>query len=332
VPKIKDAKIVATGSYVPSKVLTNFDLEKMVDTSNEWIITRTGIKERRIAQDTESVADMGYKAALTAIKNADIDVSEIELIIVSSLTPDYIFPSTACLIQEKIGASNAAAFDLQAACTGYVYGLSVAKSFVSSGMYKKVLFIAAEKNSSFIDYTDRSTCVLFGDGASACIISSEGKGFLIDSIYLGSEGKYSDLIQLPAGGSRIPASNETVTNRQHYLKMLGNEVFKHAVLKMESSCKFCLEKAHVKEEDISWIVPHQANLRIIEAIQKRFKHLPAEKVYKTLDKYGNTSSSSVGIALDELIITQNPCQGELILLTAFGAGLTWGAVLLKVVE
>jgi 3-oxoacyl-[acyl-carrier-protein] synthase-3 len=266
---------------------------------------------------------------LAAIADAGLVADDIDFILVATLTPDYLFPSTACLIQQIIGAKRAASLDVQAACTGYLYGLSLAKSLVESGAYKNILLIATEKLSSITNYKDRSTCILFGDGASACVVSSEGSGLSIQSIQLGSDGEQAELIIQRAGGCRAPASLETVASDLHYIQMAGNEVFKHAVRRMESACKECIDTAKLNELDISWVVPHQANIRIIDAIAKRFEHLPPERIYKTVQKYGNTSSSSIGIALHELRKEQTIGEGERILLTAFGAGLTWGAALLQ---
>jgi 3-oxoacyl-[acyl-carrier-protein] synthase-3 len=323
------AKIIGTGSYLPRKVLSNQDLEKMVETSDEWIFTRTGIKERRIAAQDEFTSHMGARAAASAIANAGICAEDIDFILVATLTPDYIFPSTACLIQREIGAKRAGAVDIQAACSGYLYLLSMAKAFIESGLYKNILIVAAEKLSSIVNYKDRSTCILFGDGASACVISAQGKGLAIEHVALGADGELAELIILPGGGSRVPASMETVSEGKHYLQMAGNEVFKHAVRRMETSCKECLEAAGLNELEISWLIPHQANSRIIDAIARRFEHLPPERIVKTVQKYGNTSASSVGIALDE-VISANPLkEGERVLLTGFGAGLTWGAAVLK---
>lgn len=323
------AKIIGTGSYLPERVLSNADLEKIVETSDEWIVSRTGMKERRIAADGEHTSAMGAKAAQRALAEAKVSPEEIDFVLVATLTPDYLFPSTACLIQSALGAKNAAAADIQAACTGFLYLLSIAKAFVESGVYKNVLVVAAEKLSSITNYKDRSTCVLFGDGAAAAVVSSKGEGLAIESIQLGADGEQAELIVMPAGGCRAPASQETVTSGGHYIKMSGNEVFKHAVRRMETACKECLDKAGLKESEISWLIPHQANMRIIDAIAKRFEHLPAERIFKTVHKYGNTSASSVGIALDELLKMGPMKRGEKILLTAFGAGLTWGAGVLS---
>lgn len=324
------ARIIGTGSYVPEKVLTNQDFEKMVDTSDDWISSRTGMKERRIAAADEFTSDMGYEAAKVALEDSGVSADQIDLILVATLTPDYAFPSTACMIQSKLGANQAGAFDMQAACTGYIYGLAIAKSFVESGLYKNVLVIASEKLSSIVDYTDRNTCILFGDGAAACVVSSEkgkNRNLWIRDSSLGSDGDQSHLLKLPAGGARMPASAQTVSEGLHFLKMEGKEVFKHAVRRMEAACKECIDRVGLKEEDVSWLVPHQANTRIIETIAKRFQ-IPMERVFLTIHKYGNTSASSLGIALDELLKEKSISEGSNILLTAFGSGLTWGASIL----
>lgn len=322
------AKIISTGSYLPKRVLTNRDLEKLVETSDEWIVTRTGMQERRIAGDSEFASDMGAQAAMRALQKANISAESIDFILLATATPDYLSLSTACLIQDRIGAKNASAMDIQAACCGLLYGIATAKAFVEAGMYKQILVIASEKLSSIVNYKDRSTCVLFGDGASACVISSDpGPGLVIQSLCLGSAGEHAHLGLVPAGGCRLPASHDSVEQQKHYIQMSGSEIFKHAVRKMEMACKECLDLAKLREQDISWLVPHQANLRIIEALAKRFE-VPREKVYITIHKYGNTSASSIGIALDELLSNQTVSSGENILLTAFGFGLTWGACLL----
>lgn len=321
------ARIIGTGCYLPERILSNQDLEKMVETSDEWIVSRTGMKERRIARSDEFTSDMGYAASLRALEAAQIPAEEIDLILVATLTPDFVFPSTACLLQARLKAVNAAAIDIQAACTGYIYALSQAKAYIDSGLYKNILIVASEKLSSIVNYKDRNTCVLFGDGASACIVSSRGKGLVIQDVRLGADGELAELLILPAGGSRNPATCDTVASELHYLKMEGKEVFKHAVRRMESASKQCLDCAGLTESDISWLIPHQANMRIIEAIAKRFA-VPTERVYLTIHKYGNTSASSVGIALDELLREKGVKDGENILLTAFGAGLTWGASVL----
>lgn len=319
--------MIGLGAYLPERVLSNADLEKIVDTSDEWIVSRTGMKERRIAAADECTSDLGAKAALRAIKNAGIDSSLIDLVIATTTTPDYITPSTAALIQAKAGLKNIPAVDALAACTGFLYALSMAKAYVEAGMYSHVLVVAAEKMSAFMDYKDRATCVLFGDGASAAIVSAEGDGFYVDTVCLGADGGLSDLIIIPGGGARHPATNETVDQGLHYFKMEGKEVFKHAVRRMGQAANECLAKGNLKQSDISWIVPHQANVRIMDAIAKTFE-LPAERVYKTVHKYGNTSASSIGIALNELLESEKVQRGEHLLLIAFGGGLTWGAAIL----
>lgn len=325
------ARIIGLGSYLPKKILTNRDLEKMVDTTEEWIVSRTGMHERRIAEANEFPSDMGTQAALKALENAHLNPADIDMILVASMTPDYISPSTANLIQANLKAENAAAMDIQAACTGFLYALSVARSFVESAHYRHVLVIASEKMSAFIDYSDRSTCVLFGDGAGAAVVSSQGEGLYINELCLGSDGKLADLVKIPAGGSRHPASQETLEQRKHYFQMSGNEVFKHAVRRMSGTARDCLSKAGLKESDVSWLVPHQANKRIIEALIKNF-NISEDRVYQTIHKYGNTSGSSIAIALHELVQEHEFVEGEHLLLTAFGGGLTWGAAILTKIK
>lgn len=325
------ARIIGTGSYLPERILSNHDLEKMVDTSDEWIVSRTGMKERRIAAKEQFTSDMGAAAGRKALESAGVAPGEVDLILVATCTPDYLFPSTAALIQSHLNASNAAAFDFQAACTGFLYGLTIAKGFVESGLFKNVLLIASEKLSSFVNYEDRNTCVLFGDGAAAAVISNEGSGLAITETCLGADGEVAQLLTLPAGGCRRPASAETVAQGEHYLAMEGKEVFKHAVRRMESAAKQCLEKAGISEEAIDWMIPHQANERIIDAIAKRFS-IGEEKVYKTIHKYGNTSASTVAIALHELLTEKSVQEKDNILLVAFGAGFAWGATLLTKIE
>ena len=329
---LRKSYINATGSYLPATKLTNHDLEQLVDTSNEWIVTRTGIEERRIAAATEFSSDMGAKAARLALQKAGLSVQDIDAIIVATMSPDYLFPSTACLIQEQLNAPQVEAFDLQAACSGFLYSMSVARAMVESGAKDCVLVVTTEKLSSIIDYEDRSTCVIFGDGSAAFIVSSKATGLAIEQLQLGADGSKAHLLMMPAGGCRLPTSKETVAARQHFLRMSGAEVFKHAVLMMEKSCKQCLTKHLLQEEDINWLIPHQANMRIIDAIAKRFPHLPSQNICKTIQKYGNTSCASNGIALDELWRAGKINAAEYILVTAFGAGFTWGACLLQAVE
>ena len=327
----KKSKIIGIGSYLPEKILTNKDLEKMVETSDEWITSRTGIEERRIAKENEYCSDIGAKAAEKALQDADMSIKEIDCIIVATISPDYLFPNTACLIQKKLEANTVACFDIQAACSGFIYGLSIAKSYIDTGLYKNVLLIAAEKLSSLVNYKDRSTCILFGDGAAACIVSQkERKGFAIESLVMGADGEQADLLILPAGGSRNPASHKTVDENKHYLQMSGGKVFKHAVRRMQQAAEESIKKAGLKESDINWLIPHQANIRIIEAIAKRFPHLPEERIYKdVVRKFGNTSASSVGISLEKLLHARKIHVNDRVLLSAFGAGFTWGATVLR---
>lgn len=322
------ARIIGTGAYLPKRVLSNADLEKMVDTSDEWIVTRTGMKERRIADEGECTSDMSYQAAIEALKNADVTADAIDLILVATITPDYVFPSTSCLLQKKLGATHAAALDVQAACSGYIYGLAVAKAFIESGVYRNILLVAGEKLSCITDYSDRNTCILFGDGAGACVVSADGRGLVVGGCNLGADGEQADLLKMQGGGCKHPATHETVDQKLHFIEMAGKEVFKHAVRRMESATKECLEQSGLKEDQISWLIPHQANLRIIEALAKRFS-VPNERVFLTIHKYGNTSASSVGIALHELLIEKEVKSGEHVVLAAFGGGFTWGAAVLE---
>lgn len=330
-PLQRKAHIIGLGSYLPERILSNEDLAQMVDTSDEWIFSRTGMKERRLAGKNEFPSDMGAIAAEKALKQAEVSAADIDFILVATMSPDYLCPSTAAIIQRKIGASRAAVADLQAACTGYLYGLSMAKAYVESGMYKNVLIIASEKMSAIIDYKDRNTCVLFGDGASAAVVSHQMKGLRLETICLGADGEVADLLSIPAGGSRNPATEETVRQGQHYLKLSGKEIFKHAVRRMGAAAKECLEQAGISEQQVSWVIPHQANVRILDALAQQM-NLVKEKVYKTLHKYGNTSASSVAIALDELLQEGKVRQGDNLLLVAFGGGLTWGAAVLTQTE
>lgn len=321
------ARIIGLGAYLPERVLSNQDLEQMVDTSDEWIVSRTGMHERRVAADDEFASDMGAKAAQQALQNCGLAPQALDMIIVASMSPDYLSPSTANLVQAKLQAENAASMDVQAACSGFLYALSIAKAFVEAKTYRYVLVVASEKMSAFVDYQDRTTCVLFGDGAGAAVVAAEGEGLKIETVCLGSDGQLADRIMIPAGGARHPASVKTVEERQHFFKMSGNEVFKHAVRRMGMAARECLAKMDLQEADISWFVPHQANKRIIDALAKNF-NIPEEKVYQTVHKYGNTSASSIVIALCELVQEHQFKKGEHFLLTAFGGGLTWGASIL----
>ncbi|MCM8779762.1 MAG: ketoacyl-ACP synthase III [Candidatus Omnitrophica bacterium] len=319
--------IIGTGEYFPKKILTNLDLSKMVDTSDEWITTRTGIKERRIAARNEATSDLAAKAAFEAIKDARLKSDDIDLIIVATVTPDKQFPSTACLVQKAIGARKAACFDIQAACAGFVYGIVSAQQFIARGVYNHALVIGAEMLSSITDWQDRNTCVLFGDGAGACVVSSVRTGGII-STYLGSSGEYAELLEVPAGGSRLPASKDTIDKRLHYIKMRGNELFKLAVKTMSDAAANVIAKAGLKAENIDLFVPHQANIRIIQAVAKKVK-IPENKIYLNIEKYGNTSSASTATALCEAVKTGRLRRGDLVLLDTFGAGLVWGACLIR---
>ncbi len=320
--------ITGVGSFVPENIMTNNDLEKIVDTSNQWIIERTGIKERRIAKEGVSSSDLAAIAAQRAMEDAGILPEDIDLILVATISPDYIFPSTACMVQEHIGATNAAAFDINAGCTGFIYALTTAKAFVKSGMYKKVLVIGAETLSKIVDWKDRNTCVLFGDGAGACIVEPCQNGFGMISEDLGSDGSKGDVLIVPAGGSREPTTLKTVAEGLNFIKMDGREVFKFAVRIMEKASKDVLKKIGLTSKDIDLLIPHQANIRIIDSALKKLD-LKKEKVFVNLEKYGNTSAASIPVALDEALNQKRIKKGDNILLVAFGAGLTWGGVLLK---
>ena len=320
--------ISGVGSYVPERVVTNDDLSKIVDTSNEWIVERTGIEERRIAEDDTATSDLGTLAAKRALEDAKLQPEDIDLIIVATVTADHAFPSTACIIQKNIGAMKAAAFDINVGCSGFVYGLSIGESFIKSGTYEKVLVIGAEALSKIVDWQDRNTCVLFGDGAGACVLEKCEEGFGILSSELGSDGTNGQVLSQPAGGSRLPASIETLEDRLHYVKMDGKEVFKFAVRVMEKTSMNALEKANLNLADLDFLVPHQANMRIIDAAAKKLK-LEKNRICINLNKYGNMSSASIPVALDEAVKNKKIKNGDNILLVAFGAGLTWASMTIK---
>lgn len=324
---MKRAGIAGLGFSVPKKILTNADLERMVDTSDEWIRTRTGISERRIAEKGTGVSDLAAEAARGAMKKAHVKPEEIDLIISATTTPDMPLPSTACIVQEKIGARNAAAFDLGAACAGFVYGLVTGEQFIRTGTAKTVLVLGADLISSFIDWSDRSTCVLFGDGAGAAILKEASHGGVLASV-LGSDGRYADLLKIEAGGSKHPATAQTVAKHEHYLKMSGSEVFKLAVRGMADATTAALERAGVKKDDVVCFIPHQANRRIIDAVSERLD-FPKEKVFVNLERYGNTSAASCAIALAEAVDQGKIKKGDKIVLATFGSGLVWGAMVLE---
>jgi 3-oxoacyl-[acyl-carrier-protein] synthase-3 len=326
--KLKAVGITGLGSFLPETIRTNKEFAEFLDTTEEWIVTRTGIKERRYASTQEACSDLGLKAAQLAMKDAGVRPEELDLIIVATVTPDMFFPSTACLIQKSIGAKGAAAMDISAACTGFIYALAVGSQFVATGMYDKVLVVAAEVLSKMINYEDRTTAILFGDGAGAAILQpvSEGQGFL--AFELGSDGNGADLLKIPAGGSRKPATRGTVSNKEHFITMNGNEVFKFAVRVMGDAAIKVLAKAELNKKDIDFLIPHQANTRIIDSAVKRLG-LPSEKVFVNVDKYGNMSSASIPVALKEAVEKGLIKEGDLVLLVGFGAGLTWGASVIK---
>ncbi len=315
------------GSSAPEKVLSNHDFEQIVDTSDEWIRTRTGILERKIADPDVATSDLAYEAALKALEEASMDPKDLDGVIVGTITPDHFFPSTACILQDKIGATNAYAFDLLAGCSGYLYALHVGKSLIESGSAKNLLVVGAETLSKIMDFKDRTTCILFGDGAGASVLSASDTPGLLSSC-LGANGSAGDLLHMPGGGSRMPATVESVENNCHYLKMQGRDVFKEAVKALQSSSLEAIEKADLTPEQVDLFIPHQANYRILEAVRKRVG-LPEEKVFSNLDKYGNTSSASVPIALDEAVKEGRIKSGDTVLFTAFGAGFTWGAAVTR---
>lgn len=322
------SRIISTGHYLPEKILTNSELEKMVDTTEQWITQRTGIHERRIARADEASSDMGSAAAKVALKNAQISPESIDAVICSTITPDHFFPSTAAIIQKNLNLKNAFAFDISAACSGFIYALSVADSLLKSGAASTVLVVATEKMSSITDWTDRSTCVLFGDGAGAAILkrTDDDKGIL--STFMMTDGSMGDLLIVPAGGSRMPVSPETLENKSHFLKMAGNEVFKVAVRRMLESSSRVMKEAGLKNNDITLLIPHQANLRIIDAISKRIG-LREDQVYINLDKRGNTSAASIAISLSEALDKKLITDGDNVILVSFGAGFTWGGIALR---
>lgn len=322
------ASITGIGSFLPKKVLTNDDLTKMLDTTDEWITKRTGIKERRIVENGATASDLAIEASLRALDDANVLPSEVDLIVAATITPDCLVPSTACFLQDKIGASNAGAFDILAACAGFVYALSIAKSFVASGAMKTVLVVGTECLSKITDYTDRSTCILFGDGAGAVIVQRGNGRREIITTHLGSDGSQAELLMLPAGGSKLPTSHETIESRSHYIRLKGKELFKVAINNMVDVITKTVAENNMKLEDIDLIIPHQSNIRIIEAAMDRLK-LPRKKAYINIDRIGNTSSASIPIAIDEIDKGGLLNPGDSVLLVAFGGGLTWSSSIIK---
>jgi 3-oxoacyl-[acyl-carrier-protein] synthase-3 len=319
--------IIGTGSYVPERVLTNQDLEKIVETTDEWIFSRTGMRERHIAAEDQATSDLGTEAARRALVDAGISAEELDLIIVATLSPDMFFPSTACYIQDRIGAKNAYAFDLGAACSGFLYAMDTARNQIACGAVDTVLVIGAEKMSTFIDWEDRATCILFGDGAGAAVLRAGGSGRGVMDSVMGSDGSLAGLLSTPGGGSRNPMSHDMIDQKMHYLQMQGREVYKHAVTRMTESVVSALEKNGVCADEIKCFIPHQANVRIIDAISKRLG--VADRMYVNVDKYANTSSAALAIALDEAVKDGTITSGDLVVLTVFGGGFTWGANVLE---
>ena len=320
--------IVGIGSYVPAKSVTNKDLEAIVETSDEWISDRTGIKCRHFVAENEHTSDLATKAAARALKDANLTPDDIDLIVVATATPDMLFPSTACLVQHNLNATKAAAYDLSAGCSGFMYSIATASQFIKTGLYKYVLVIGAEALSRLMDFTDRNTCVLFGDGAGAVVLGEVPAGYGILGVHLGSDGGGGPLLSLPAGGTRIPATEESVKNRLHYIHMEGNEVFKFAVKIMGEAAFKALEQAGMQPADVDWLIPHQANIRIIQSAAKRLK-MPMEKVVVNVDRYGNTSSASIPIALEEAIHDGRIKSGQTVVMVGFGAGLTWASTVIR---
>jgi len=318
------AAIAGVGSYLPDKVMTNADFARIVDTSDEWIRTRTGIRERHIARADEAVSDMAVEAAGRALQAAGMPADALDMIVLATLTPDHAFPNTACLVQHRIGARNAFCFDLEAACSGFLFGMEMARRCIEGGSVRAALVIGSEKMSAITDYTDRQTCVLFGDGAGAAVLqpARDGRGVL--GAFMGSDGALADLLIQPAGGSRMPATEETVKQKLHMIRMSGREVFKHAVLNMVRSIHKALEASGCALADIACIIPHQANLRIIEAIGARLE-LPTERFYINVDRTGNMSSASIPVALDQALLEGRVKAGDKVLMVAFGSGFTWAA-------
>lgn len=322
------ARISGIGYYIPGKILTNFDLEKMVDTTDEWIMTRSGISERRIAAPHEASSDLALAASRAALEDSGVDPKDLDLIIVATVTPDMSLPSTACIIQDKLGSAKAAAFDISAACSGFIYGLATAQSMIAAGHTKKALVVGVEVLSRIIDWEDRTTCVLFGDGAGAVVLEPCPHGEGIIGTYMQSDGSLGDLLYRPGGGSRAPLTVETLMERQQYVKMKGDGLFKYAVRAMVDAAERTLEEAGVAKEDIDYLVPHQANIRIIEGVRKRL-NLQKEQVVINIDRIGNTSSASIPIALGELKENGTLKKGDLVIMVAFGGGLTWGSILFR---
>jgi 3-oxoacyl-[acyl-carrier-protein] synthase-3 len=326
---VRPVAITGTGSYLPEKVLTNADLQRMVDTSDEWIVERTGIKERRIAGDDEATSDLAIKAGREALENAGIKAEDLDLIIVATVTPDMAFPATACFVQKALGAPKATCFDVSAACSGFLYGMELARQFIATGSAEKALVIGADKLSAIIDWTDRNTCVLFGDGAGAAVLQPAGEGTgEILSAYSGSNGTLDEILNVPGGGSRSPLTADNIGQKTNTMKMAGREVYRHAVQTMMAAAKQAIARASLTPDDIECFIPHQANLRIIETIADKL-HVPMDRFFVNLTAYGNTSAAAVAIALDEAQRTGRIKRGDHILMVVFGGGLTWASSVVR---
>jgi 3-oxoacyl-[acyl-carrier-protein] synthase-3 len=324
----RTCSIISVGSYVPERILTNAELEKMVDTTDEWITSRTGIKERHLAAENEFTSDMAAAAAQRAMDKAGITADQIDLIIVATITPDMLFPSTAALVQNKLGARKAAAFDIEAACSGFIYALEIGQQYIMTRTYETVLVIGAERLSSIVNWKDRNTCVLFGDGAGAAILQHRPDAHGLLTACMGADGDKAMLLCMPGGGSRIPATTDSVEAGLHHLQMDGKETFKNAVNAMLTAAQEALRRCEVDISQIKLVIPHQANRRIIDAVGDRLGVKP-EQLFVNLDKYGNTSAASVAIALDEVVTKGLIQRGDLVLMVVFGAGLTWAAAVIE---
>jgi len=323
----RSVAIVGTGAYLPDRVLTNQDLEKIVDTTDEWIHTRTGMRERHIAREDEATSDMSAIAAQRALESAGVDPADVDMILVATITPDMPLPNTACFVQHRIGARKAFCFDIAAACAGFVYGVEIGRQFVASGAINTALIIGGEKLSMVTDWKDRATCILFGDGAGAAVLQARDDTRGIISTVMAADGSLTGPLNIPGGGSREPTSPRTLENRLHYIKMDGKEVFKHAVRCMCDACVRVLDQAGLTIDDVALIIPHQANLRIIQAIGDR-RGAPPDKMYVNVERVGNMSSASIPVALDEAVRNGRLKKGDIVLSGAFGGGFTWGATVM----
>ena len=324
------SRISGTGSYLPEKLLTNYDLEKLVETSHDWIVERTGIHQRHIAADGQATSDLAYEATLKALDDANLKIKDIDAILFATVSPDQIMPSTACVLQQKLGCGNIMALDISAACSGFVYGFSIANDLIKVGSYKNILVIGAEVLHRYVNYKERDTCILFGDGAGAAIISRAEKtqDSQVYSQRLGADGSVGDLFVLPAGGSKLPFSQKVLDENLQYVRMKGREIFKHAVRSMTEMSESVLKENNMTVKDVDWLIPHQANIRILESVAKHFE-IPLEKVVVNIANVGNTSAGTIPIALDEAIRDGRIKRGQNIMLTAFGAGLTMGSAIFK---